>query len=144
MTPIQRFWSKTIVQDNCIIWMGALQNKGYGSLTVNKKSWLAHRWIYFQCIELTDKLLMHTCDNPACVKLQHLSPGNKSLNALDAVKKDMWTTGERNGFSKLTNQQVKEIKLSVGLNQFELANKYSVSQAQISRILRGKSRGSSK
>lgn len=42
--------------------------------------------------------------------------------------------GERNGRSKLTQEEVNEIRLDNELNQYQLASKYNVSQSTINRI----------
>lgn len=46
--------------------------------------------------------------------------------------------GERNGQSKMTHKKVKQLKtLSKKMTQVELAEKFGISQGQVSKILRG-------
>ncbi len=73
--------------------------------------------------------------------LENLSWGTHSdNNGLDKERDGTTAKGERNGSSKLTEEQVLQIpKLrSQGLLQREIGDLFGVCQAQISRVLRGK------
>jgi hypothetical protein len=71
---LRRFYSHTKHVGECLVWIGARNSSGYGTLVVDGCSWVAHRWIYEQCIgPLPPKIpLIQTCENCACVELSHL------------------------------------------------------------------------
>lgn len=58
----------------------------------------------------------------------------------DVVRKNRMMRGETHIDAKLTDSQVKEIRMSRGVSQYSLARRYGVSQPQISRIIGRKSR----
>lgn len=135
---VRRFWSKTMAIDGCIIWIGARNKQGYGAFLVGprttRKVVRAHRWIYQRIFgELPPSIgVLHSCDVRACVKLQHLSPGDQAANMTDMVSK-----GRHVGYRKLSLQQVEEIRdlLRRGLaTQATLATRYGVDQSTISHV----------
>lgn len=144
--PIDRFWSqvdKTTSPNGCWIWFG-FKVKGYGKFSVfieNKwKSLCSHRY----AAELTlgysilGQPCLHNCDNPSCVRFhsEHVSLGTQKKNMEDKVSKNRQAKGEKIGTSKLTEEQVKEIRrrLSNGELGFRLAQIYNVRETNISSI----------
>lgn len=97
-----------------------------------------------------DKAL-HRCDNPPCVRPDHLFDGTHADNMRDRNQKQrqhsgakvgpvMW--GSKNGRSKLSEDQVHEIRRrysSGGISQLKLAEDYGVNQTKISAVVRGRS-----
>jgi len=75
---------------DCIIWKGKPNKDGYGTKTINKKQWIASRWIYFQHYgEIPENLyVLHSCDNPLCVNIEHLRLGTPKDNALDKIERN--------------------------------------------------------
>lgn len=100
-TMAKRLWAKVTRSDGCWIWTGATHPNGYGHLRgeggVAAPFVYAHRAVY----ELTfgpipDGLsVCHTCDNPRCVRPDHLWLGTASDNMRDCVAKgrDRWHLG---------------------------------------------------
>ena len=84
-----RFWAKVSRTDTCWLWTGARDRRGYGLFFVGRKQRFAHRIAY----ELTQgpisstTVLMHACDNPPCVRPEHLVPGTLSTNVNDMLDK---------------------------------------------------------
>lgn len=73
----------------------------------------------------------HKCDNRACINPDHLQLGTQLENVRDRVKR-------KRTWSKLTEQQVREIKADKHSSHRQLARKYDISKAQIIRIRQGK------
>ena len=66
-----------------IIWTGATNSKGYGSLTVNGRKMLAHRYAWQRVNgPIPDGMVVdHTCHTPACVLPDHLRLASPAQNA---------------------------------------------------------------
>jgi hypothetical protein len=84
-----RFWEKVEKTDNCWLWTGAKNRRGYGIFTIDGKQKLAHRIAYFLTRGPlpTNVVLMHACDNPVCVNPSHLVPGTNQQNMEDMLYK---------------------------------------------------------
>lgn len=74
-------------------------------------------------------ILLHSCDNPSCCNVEHLSEGDDLQNQHDSIDKGRKKT-------KLTLEQVKFIKDS-SLSQRALAKMFGVSQRLIFNIKGG-------
>ena len=90
MTYTERFNEKVERTDTCWLWTGALNSKGYGSMSYNGKGTNAHRLSYIlHKGEIPDGLIIcHTCDTPKCVNPDHLWAGTPSENMKDMFAKD--------------------------------------------------------
>lgn len=73
-----RFWRMVDVGDGlgCWIWTGSLSTDGYGRFRCERRSWLAHRWLYESVHGPVPRgfELDHTCRNRRCVRPSHLDP----------------------------------------------------------------------
>lgn len=118
-------------------------------ITLNGSRLVAHRvsWrIHFG--DIPDGLYVcHKCDNPPCVRPDHLFAGTNQENMLDMVAKGRaWkgvpkgtNPGEKNPSRKLTSDQVTEMRsrfAAGGVRQAALGREYGVSAQQVGRILR--------
>jgi hypothetical protein len=143
--PTERYWSqvdRSTTPDGCWPWIGALDESGYGRFWVNGRYQQATHialelagWIIpFEWLEA-----LHLCDNPGCVRPDHLKIGTTEENNEDRDRKGRQARGERQGAAKLRQVAVEEIRrLYVdGGTQEALAQQFSVSPATISKIVRG-------
>jgi hypothetical protein len=75
--------------DDCWLWQGVLNKKGYGRYYTRGKVFFAHRVSYelFKGEIPPGLLVLHRCDVPTCVNPNHLFVGTHSDNAKDAVAK---------------------------------------------------------
>ena len=129
----------------CWLWIGSSDPDGYGSIYLNRKErHRAHRISYkaFNGDFDSNLLVCHQCDVPSCVNPDHLFLGTHQDNVKDMDKKGRRALkqGELNPSHKLSNDQVNAIRslLSSGVNQYDIAKLYSLSQSAVSNIKRGK------
>lgn len=78
-------------------------------------------------------VVRHRCDNPNCVRPDHLELGTQKENLGDAAARGRNTRGEASHWAKLTAELVASIKDAVGSNR-EVAIRFSVSSSTVSRI----------
>ncbi len=133
-----RFWEKVKKTTDCWIWTAAAQPFGYGKFVVKKGSSPvgAHRLSYEMEIGPIPEgmQVLHRCDNPACVKPDHLFLGTQADNIRDMRGKGRWKykardqSGERNPNSILTNAEVAAMlqDLSNGGRPVSVARKYGI------------------
>lgn len=96
---VLRFWAKVQKGSDCWEWSGARLPRGYGTVRVDRRPWLAHRlsWvIHFGPIR-DGMFVCHTCDNPACVRPEHLFEGTALANNRDMVSKNRHAHGPTHG-----------------------------------------------
>lgn len=79
----------------CIEHDGYRNAKGYGQVRIggrNGKTWLAHRWAWAQVHgDPGDLCVLHACDNPACINIDHLFLGTRADNNHDMIAKGRYT-----------------------------------------------------
>lgn len=81
---------------------------------------------------------LHKCDNGFCINIFHIFPGTQKDNMKDMVNKDRQAKGESQGSAKLIKSEVLKIRLLYASGKYtydELANKFSVAQVTINRII---------
>jgi hypothetical protein len=84
-----RFWPKVHKTDGCWLWMASGTDDGYGQLKFQGKRMYAH---HISVILSGRKIpngfvVCHACDNPRCVRPDHLVIGTMSDNQQDSRKK---------------------------------------------------------
>jgi hypothetical protein len=142
--PIVRFWSYVEKTDNCWFWKGFKYQDGYGGFKYEGKHIKAHRYSYLLHFgNLPSNLLVrHSCDNKLCVNPNHLSLGSHIDNMKDMTDRNRQSKGSEQHLSKLTEEQVLEIKNY--LKNFyrgiytHLGKKYNVTPNTIFYIAKGK------
>lgn len=104
---------------------------GYVRIERLGKEWLTHRYIYFvNHGKIPDgKVIMHRCDNPSCVNIDHLQVGSQAENMQDMVKKGRASTGGK----KLTEDEIDYIEKNLSSTIAELARVLEVSHGTIVR-----------
>ncbi len=146
----ERFWAQVDRggDDDCWPWRGPVNNHGYGHLRVVRggRKEYAHRvaFVLSGGELMVGAQVLHSCDNPPCVNPRHLRMGDPMANSLDKRARGRSNRGERHGHAKLTSADVLVIRAayaSGGVTQRELADRYDVSQSQISYVVTGRTWG---
>lgn len=131
MSDIERFEQFITKCDGCWEWQGARHGKGYGHFRWNGKVTKAHRvsWALYKTDPMPE-VVCHRCDNPPCVNPDHLFAGTNAVNIADKMAKGRQAKLDGNGRSKLTSEQVAEIRASTE-RHVVLAERYGVSPSTI-------------
>lgn len=152
----ERFWKKVLKtkKNKCWEWSGALDGGGYGSFRIGsmldgtRKKVRAHRVAW----ELTNGpvpagyCVLHRCDNPKCVRPDHLFLGTQRDNVLDMIKKNrdnsgfvrVSTIGVNNAKAKLAERDVlkiRELAAKGDMTHSEIAKLFGVTRNAISCVI---------
>lgn len=152
-----RFWEKVEKTDGCWNFSANRKGKGYFRLGLpGERHVSAHRFSYEIAFgPIPDGLwVLHHCDNPKCVRPDHLFLGTAKDNTQDALNKGRMATGERNwskrhpelirrgeaqSNAKLTADDARAIFAQKGKkSQKDLAAEYHVSPSKVSHIWTGR------
>jgi hypothetical protein len=140
----ERFWKSVKKTDGCWFWIAAASQDGYGEISIKGKNVGAHRisWVLHYG-EIPDGLwVLHKCDNPPCVRPDHLFLRTQKHNLADAASKARMSSGSRHYKAKLTKEDVRLIRdwyATDTVSQSFIAEKFAVDQTIISDIVRRKS-----
>lgn len=130
---------KVDVGSGCWVWTRSRDRGGYGEFRLRGKRVRAHRYSW----ELKNgpvpegMCVCHTCDNPSCVNPDHLFLGDQSVNMKDCSRKGRAAFGERTANAKLTEDDVRSIKLDRRTTR-AIATAYGVGQSTIAGIKTGR------
>lgn len=132
-----RFWAKVDTSGDCWIWTASVRN-GYGQFGTPEGIQPAHRvaWTLANG-DIPDGLIVcHRCDNPPCVRPDHLFLGTQLDNVRDMIDKGRAAFRERHPNARLTASQAAAIRTDTR-KQKAIADDYGISQTHVSHIKRG-------
>lgn len=134
-TVEERFWSYVDKrEDGCWVWTGFVFRDGYGSFRneFNEKE-RAHRWSarVLGKLLIEGKCVCHHCDNPGCVRPEHLFVGTQTENIADMDRK------RRRGTIKIPLEVASAIRADPR-PQKVIAAQYGVAQSYVSRLKTGR------
>lgn len=143
----ERFWKYVVKSDDCWLWTGGTRVGRYGGISLGRRGEgiiSTHRFSYqlHKGKIPKGKIIMHKCDNPLCVKPDHLFMGTQKDNVLDMIAKGrQGKTGAKKGTGSrnhLTMEQANNLReeYKSGVSQVKLADKYGLGQSTVSRIIR--------
>ena len=162
---VERFIARIDKTGDCWMWTGSRTKAGYGQLQyrrVSQQPLLAHRVAWeLRFGSAPGKLhVLHHCDNPACVRPEHLFLGTQKDNNTDRTRKGRTASGDRNGArtqpkknpfvrnrgsgllgekhpqAKLSNAEVDDLlqRFAAGENRSGLAREFGISVTHVYRL----------
>lgn len=143
-----RFWARVDRAEghgpngDCWVWTGSKKTGGYGLIRDGGARLKAHRVSYELAFGPLPVLpgyhgacVLHHCDNPSCVRPDHLYIGDPAANAGDMKRRGRAPEhkGEKNEAAKLTEAQVRRIRQDARPAS-RIAPDYGVHEVTIWRI----------
>lgn len=133
----ERFWLKVVKTDGCWFWTGSQDKHGYGRITRGRRGdgrLKAHRaaWELVNGPFDYNLEVLHRCDNPPCVRPDHLELGTHAKNMRDAAIRGRIA-------SKLTPSDVRQIRklLANGDGPAVIGRRFGVRDTTIHWIKQG-------
>lgn len=127
---------------------GANSRTGHRQFYKHGRMVLAHRvaWeIHYGAPPPPGMVIRHSCDNPPCCNPSHLAIGTVADNNRDrdVRGRHVALSGEGNGFARLTSDDVLSIRhlIESGLPQTKIAERFGITQSNVSCIATGKTWG---
>lgn len=156
----ERFWGKVEKTSTCWVWRAKRIHAGYGQFWPGPPAkageyvlatHFAWKLAYHQIVP-KGLWVLHRCDNPPCVRIDHLFLGTRTDNAHDMAmkgrgahhpgyaKKGDFARGEAHPDAKLTEDQVIYIRSEArrGTSLLVLANAFGCSRSAIQQIVKRK------
>lgn len=143
----ERFWRRVEKTNDCWWWRPTRCKNTYGLIQMGgkgTKSITTHRYSYtLHHGEIPDGMLvMHSCDNPACVNPYHLSLGSHKDNVADMIQKgrrgEPKTIGEQNPKAVLNEDKVRYIRSMPNASHASLARELGVGTSTVRGVRTGR------
>jgi len=132
---IARFWRFVDKSGDCWLWTRSCNKRGYGQFKAPDKIKLAHRvsWEISNGPIPEGHGVLHHCDNPPCVRPDHLFLGTDKDNVRDAIEKGRFVYlpvkfGEQHPGAKLTEEVVLQMRSlrEIGWTYQAIADRYGL------------------
>jgi hypothetical protein len=128
-TTPENFWARVDKSGACWLWEGRSDEKGYGRVGYDRKRNVgAHRvaWALTHGGDLPTAWVLHRCDNPPCVRPEHLFLGDARDNNRDRQNK-----GRTQGWAEMRSMR------AGGATQQAIADRFGVSRGYVANIVSG-------
>lgn len=120
--------------NDCLEWQGCFNTDGYARALINGNANAKVHRVVFELANpeenIDGSLVRHSCDNPRCIKPQHLLKGTPKENGHDKFLRGRQP-------KKLTKEIISRVKqlLQIGvLNQKEISQALSIDHRRVSEI----------
>lgn len=151
-----RFWASVDKRPGfgpdgtCWRWTAWTTPQGYGQIKrpkdeddvtdyAHRVSYEIHHGVKLGRARTSGVLVLHRCDNPSCVRPDHLFLGDDKTNSDDMHAKGRHKTGDQKGLAnpghKLTEDEVRQIRKAVGTLD-DIGDVFGVCKATVSVIKR--------
>lgn len=139
------FWANVRKTPGCWNWTGYSKRKGWhGTVKVSGVDWQAHRlsWHIRNGAVPRSMFVLHRCDNPLCVRPEHLFLGTQADNCRDMLRKGRQVAPTRLAGNHpqlcISTQSVPTVQdmYRSGLTQRDIGHLFGVSDVAISVLLR--------
>lgn len=143
MTWADAVIARVVRSGDCWVWTGAVDRHGYGQMRVEGRTTYVHRVVADEVLGPLEpgEAVCHRCDNPPCVRPDHLFIGSQADNLADMTAKGHRRNlppqpGELHPRHRLTAEQVREIRRrrAAGEKLTDLGREFSVTKAHIGNI----------
>lgn len=143
-----RFWRRVVQAPGCWDWTGQKNQRGYGQIEAmiagQRFVWLAHRvtWTLAKGEIPADRIVKHSCDNPSCCNIKHLSLGTHQDNMAEAVSRNRMRqamkgrTGAahpRSRFTEAQRLQAVSLRFDYGMELAEIAQVIGCNRTSVGR-----------
>lgn len=127
---MERMLKRSQEKNSCWLWLGATNESGYGTVSVDGKTKLAHRqsYILHKGPIPTGLLICHTCDVRTCCNPEHLYAGTHEDNMRDVRLRDRKSTSQASWLQRV--DMVREYRANKVL-LVTIASRYGVEPAYI-------------
>lgn len=108
---------KSEIDGECRVWTGVTNWKGYGYWQAPGMRRGQKRGVHRLAFEAwvrplkPGELVRHTCDNPRCIRPEHLLGGTDKENKADMMGRKRHLHGDRHPFARLNEVAVRQIRL---------------------------------
>lgn len=133
--------SKAVPQSECLISHLRPNAKGYIPVGIGGRrgeKWRANRLVYhIKCEPITkNDLVLHSCDNRACINPNHLRKGSAADNTADMLARGRAKNG---GKTKVTREMFQEFKdlRAKGYTNVYIGNLFGLSHETVRAYLNG-------
>lgn len=148
VTLEQRFkkYVGATMPNGCRHWKGARLPHGYGIISAGTKANPLVRRAHCVAWELVHgpvpdgMCVLHKCDRPSCVNVEHLFLGTQEDNIQDMVSKERQSRGSKHARARMTEEDVLSMRRrykSGEATQRQLAREYGYAADYISKVING-------
>lgn len=144
--PADRLWARVEKTPTCWLWQGYKLRSGYGRVMYLGRNYTTHRlsWALTNGPIPDGLWVLHKCDNPPCVRPDHLFLGTRQDNVDDMVAKRRHVAiapdFKRN--AKVTREQVVAIRQEYaagGVRYDDIAARHGMTRGAVGHIISGRS-----
>lgn len=141
----EKFYARVIKTDTCWNWRLACNTHGgHGVWCVPflNRQYRTNRIAYFlhHRADPGELIIRHICDNPKCVRVDHLLSGTHADNVKDRTERGRSACGINNGRTKLKPNDIPKIRqlITDGISDTLIGKQFGVNHKAIGNIRNGK------